>query len=203
MRGITEIQESLGVRPGHPELLIAMFHLNSYESRESFSRPRFATQSGPEHHDRNESTALRMLRPILFSSGLRMPYQLLIAAVDGRVLMMPGEIEVVVGQKLITVILRIAAPLPDHRQEHQGASDLDDLLVGYRGKQCTIVLYEFGDVASELGGLLRYLGGVKDSWPITVKVGPENPQPPHGDTPQGLKKFEVDVYSTMGVYGAG
>src|SRR3990167_10095711 len=126
MRGITEIQESLGVRLGHPELLIAMFHLASYESRETFCGHRIATQSGPEHHDWDESAALRMLRPILFSSGLRMPNQLLIAAVDGRVLMMPGEIEVVVRQKLITVILRIVAPLPDHRYEHQGASNLDD-----------------------------------------------------------------------------
>ncbi|MNE82614.1 hypothetical protein D3C80_1793490 [compost metagenome] len=112
-----------------------------------------------------------------------MPYQLLVAPVDGGVLMMPGEIEVVVGQKLIAVIPCIAAPLPHRRQEHQGASDLDNLLVGYRGEQCAIVLDELRDVESELRGLLWYLGRVKDSQSITVQVVPENPKPPHGDTP--------------------
>lgn len=76
---------------------------------------------------------------------------------------MPSEIEVVVGQKLNTVILRIAAPLPHHQQQHQGASNLDDLLISYRGEQCTIVVDQFRDVASEPGGILRYLGSVKDS----------------------------------------
>ncbi|MOA14267.1 hypothetical protein D3C78_1343580 [compost metagenome] len=88
-----------------------MFHFASYESSEVFASLGFATQGGPKQHDRNESAALCMLHPILFSPGLGMPYQLLVAAVDGWIPMVLGEVEVVIAQKLTAVFL--------HSQFHQ------------------------------------------------------------------------------------
>lgn len=59
------------------------------------------------------------------------------------------EIEVVVVQQFAGIVPCKVPRLTQHRQEHQGAADFDDLLIRNRGEQRSIVLNQLRDVICE------------------------------------------------------